>query len=119
MSAPQTAGNERETLGIQDSSLATQIARRDLQDPVQLDLAGPPLSVPGARADVDVIVVAAVVAAVVLAREHERQQPFAGTANNQNWPILALAVVLFVGDPCPDDFAGVGGAVGLGSVRHR
>ncbi|KLN34590.1 hypothetical protein FB00_11335 [Cellulosimicrobium funkei] len=96
-------------------ALAPHRARLDADHAVEPDLAVAALGVPRAGPDVEPVAtppgLVARVARVVLAREHDAEQPVTVRPDEQHGPVLALREVLLEGHPGPDDLPGVRVAV--------
>src|SRR6478609_7476333 len=103
-------------------TLAAHPVGVDPNEPVDPDLARASSAVPRAGADVDPLAARAslllLVTVVVLARQGQRHEPVALAPDDEHRPVLALAVVLLVGHPGPDDLAGIGAAVGSRRIRR-
>src|SRR5512143_2895258 len=83
---------------IQDGALAPNLPRIDPDDPVETDLARAPVGVPRPGSDVHPVPPPARlvrrVAVVVLAGEHEAEQPGTVATDEQDGAILAMLEVL-------------------------
>src|SRR5690606_17527529 len=96
----------------QDGPLATYVLLAHLDQPIEPDLAGAAPRVPGPGSDVHPEASRAGllrgVAIVVLRRHLQRQQRVRVLASDQqDGTVLALTRVVLVGDPGPNDLAGV------------
>src|SRR5690606_7338139 len=114
-----------EDVAAHDGALASDRVRVDPDHAVEPHLAVPALGVPRAGADVEPVAapprLVVRVARVVLAREHDAEEPRAVGPDEEHGAVLALRVVLLVRDPRPHDLARVRVAVELGRVlgAHR
>ena len=103
-------------------ALAPHPVRVHPDEPVDPDLARPSTPVPGAGADVVPLParppLLLLVAVVVLARQGQPHEPVAVVTDDEDRAVLALAVVLLVGHPGPDDLTGVGPTVGTRRIRR-
>src|SRR5680860_1058395 len=95
----------------------------DPDNPIESDLARTPLAVPRPGTETDPASsptrLVGAVAVVILRRQHEAQQPAPVLADREDGPILALAGIVLVRNPRPQDFARVGIAVKLRGVARR
>lgn len=70
----QGPADSLEGLLAQHGTFATNALRIDTDDPIDLDLAGPALPVPGPRTDIDIVRIAVMGVVVVLGGEHQGQE---------------------------------------------
>src|SRR5690606_14159317 len=107
-------GDLGEAAAVEDRALPADVGLLHLEEPVQAEVGGTAAGVPRALAELEPVVL--LVRVGLLGGEHQGGQPGALAADDQQRPVLAPAAVLLVGDPGPDDLAGVGPAVGLRGV---
>ncbi len=77
-------------LSVQHGTLATNGLGINTDDPIDLDLAGPALPVPGSGPDIDIVRIAMMAVVVVLGGEHQSQEQFPVAAHEQYRAVLAL-----------------------------
>lgn len=103
---------------VQHSAFPAHPLRINPHNAVHPHFAGAPLRIPRSGSNVYVIILPAPVV-VVLACQHQSQQPGPVVSHEEDRPVLAFRVVLLERHPGPDNFARIGPAVRRRGVAGR